>query len=107
MSFVALDLSLELVRTLAPLCTRLAQHDPKLVDQLRRAATSVALNLAEGAGRAGRDRKHLARVAYASAAEVAAALQVAVAWGYLGSADVVGALAQVDRVRAVTFGLAR
>ena len=107
MSFVALDLSLELVRTLAPLCARLARHDPKLVDQLRRAATSIANNVAEGAGRVGRDRRHLARVAYASAAEVAASLQVAVAWGYVTDSDIALALAKVDRVRTLTWGLAR
>ena len=107
MSFVALDLSLELVRTLAPLCKRLARHDPKLVDQVKRAATSIANNIAEGAGRVGRDRRHLARVAYASAAEVAASLRVAVAWGYIADDDIAPALAQLDRVRALTWGLAR
>ena len=71
MSFLALDNALDLIRTLAPLCRTLARHDPKLVDQVRRAATSIANNLAEGAARVGRDRRHLARVAYASAAEVA------------------------------------
>jgi four helix bundle protein len=107
MSFVALDLSLELVRTLAPLCARLARHDPKLVDQLRRAASSVSLNIAEGGGRVGRVRRNHMRMAYGSAAEVAAALQVAVAWGYVGGADIAGALAQVDRIRRLTWGLAR
>ena len=107
MSFVALDQSLELVRLLAPLCTRLARHDPKLVDQIRRAATSIANNVAEGGGRVGRDRRHLARIAYASAAEVSASLHVAVAWGHLPAADVAPTLAQIDRVRRLSYGLAR
>ena len=106
MSFLALDNALDLIRTLAPLCRTLARHDPKLVDQIRRAATSIANNLAEGQARVGRDRRHLARIAYASAAEVAASLQVAVAWGYVADGDVALALAKLDRVRALTWGLA-
>ena len=106
MSFLALDNALDLIRTLAPLCRTLARHDPKLVDQIRRAATSIANNLAEGQARVGRDRRHLARIAYASAAEVAASLKVAVAWGYLADDDIAFALAKLDRVRALTWGLA-
>ncbi len=106
MSFLALDHALDLIRTLAPLCRTLTRHDPKLDDQIRRAATSVANNLAEGQARVGRDRRHLARVAYASAAEVAASLRVAVAWGYVTDDDVAAALAKLDRVRALTWGLA-
>ena len=106
MSFLALDNALDLIRTLAPLCRTLARPDPRLVDQIRRAATSVANNLAEGKARVGRDRRHLARVAYASAAEVAASLQVAVAWGFVTDDDVAAALAKLDRVRALTWGLA-
>ena len=64
------------------------------------------MNLAEGQARVGRDRRHLARIAYASAAEVAASLQVAVAWGFVTDDDVAAALAKLDRVRALTWGLA-
>ena len=106
MSFLALDHSLELIRLLAPLCRALARHDPRLVDQIRRAATSVANNLAEGQARVGRDRRHLARVAYASAAEVAASLKVAVAWGFVADDDIAAALTKLDRVRSLTWGLA-
>ena len=106
MSFLALDNTLELIRLLAPLCRTLTRHDPKLVDQIRRAATSVANNLAEGQARVGRDRRHLARIAYASAAEVATSLRVAVAWGFVTDVDIGAALTKLDRVRALTWGLA-
>ena len=106
MSCLALDHALDLIRLIAPLCRTLTRHAPKLVDQIRRAATSIANNLAEGQARLGRDRRHLARIAYASAAEVAASLKVAVAWGYVDAVAVEPALAKLDRVRALTWGLA-
>ena len=40
-----------------------------VAEQLIRAAASVPANLAEGAGRTGRDRRHHWRIAYASALE--------------------------------------
>ena len=64
------------------------------------------MNLAEGSGRRGADRRHLYRIAYASAAEVATSLRVAVAWGYVADGDMALALAKLDRVRALTWGLA-
>ena len=98
MSFLALDHALDLIRLLAPLCRTLTRHDPKLVDQIRRAATSVANNLAEGQARIGRDRRHLARIAYASAAEVAVAL---------GLFDAPPAPVLTDRLGAVLYRLTR
>ena len=41
-----------------------------LENQVIRSASSVAVNVAEGAGRTGRDRIHYFRIAYASAKEV-------------------------------------
>ncbi len=43
MSFVTYDVSLELVSVLRPIVARLTGLDPKLADQVRRAASSVAL----------------------------------------------------------------
>jgi hypothetical protein len=45
MSFAAYDVSLELVRVLAPLVPAIKKHDRDLADQMRRAATSVVLNM--------------------------------------------------------------
>ena len=107
MSFVAYDLSLEYVRAVAPMLAALRSRDPALARQAQAAAASISLNLAEGSGRRGADRRHLYRIAYGSFREVrAASLQVAVAWGFVTDDDVAAALAKLDRVRALTWGLA-
>ena len=107
MPFVAYDLAVELVSLLKPLVAKLATHDADLARQLRTAATSAPLNLAEGRRRVGRDRPHLWRIAAGSIAEVRAALEVAIAWGYLEGAETDRAVALCDRLGAITWGLTR
>lgn len=107
MTFDAYERSLELLRALAPLLARLAVLDDNLACQARRAATSVALNVAEANRRTLRDRRNRFRIALGSAAEVASCLDVAVALAYLAAAEVAEALALVDRVRAMTYRLSR
>ncbi len=105
--FIALEVSIEAVRLLAPLVRRIATRDASLADQLRRAASSVPANLVEGRRRTGRDRTHHYRIAAGSAAEAATALRVAEAWGYLTAADYAAAWARLDRVLALTWPLVR
>jgi four helix bundle protein len=83
MAFVAYDLSIDLIRGLRGPLAKIRRHDADLTKQLSRAASSVALNLAEGSGRAGADRRHLYRIALGSLHEVRAALDVATAHGWL------------------------
>ena len=103
--FEALEVALELVVALRPVHEALVRRDRGLADQVRRAGSSVALNLAEGARRAGRDRVQFYRIAAGSAAEVQAALAVARAWGDLGPCPEAEAL--VDRVLAMLWRLTR
>ncbi len=105
MAFDVYDCSLSLLRNLVPLLERLTTLDAKLADQLRRAAQSVALNIAEANRRIGRDRCNRFRIALGSAAEVASCVDIAVALGY-GIGDHADADALVDRVRAMTYRLA-
>jgi len=102
MQLDALDIAHQVIRQVRALVAAIAACDPDLARQIRRAATSVPLNLSEGRQRAGKDRKHLWRVAAGSAAETAEALHVAVSWGYVDAAD---ALASLDRVRAMLWRL--
>ena len=103
----AQHLVLDLIRALRPLCEQIARQSPDLSDQLRRAATSVMLNLGEGVRRTGRDKKRAYRIAAAEAQEVKVALEVALAWGWLDEASVASLRALADRVGRVTYALAR
>ena len=107
MPFHAYDLSVELIALLRPVVAKIAAHDPDLARQMRRAATSAPLNLAEGRRRVGRDRLHLWRVAAGSVSEVRAGLDVAVAWGAVDRADASPAVALCDRLGAITWSLTR
>jgi four helix bundle protein len=105
MPFDALDVSLALAPSLKEPVRRLAQLDGDLARQIRRATNSVALNVAEGRRRVGRDRLHLWRIAAGSADEVVAALKAAVGWDHLTEADVAQALGLLDRVLAMLHKL--
>ena len=95
--------ALGLVSALRPTLEELVKSDRNLAYQLRRAASSVVLNIAEGNRRTGKDRVHFFRIAAGSAAEVRAALQVAQAWGSNGDAP--AAEAELDRVLAMLWRL--
>ena len=105
--FDALRLALALISLLRRILAKIAAKDPDLARQIRKAASSIPLNLAEGRERAGRDKVHHYRIAFGSAAEVAAALAVAENWGYVEAEDVVEALAAIDRIRAMCWRLTR
>jgi four helix bundle protein len=71
----------------ATTASRLRVTPASLRDQLERAAASVVLNVAEGAGRAaGADRSHFYAIARGSAFECAAVLDVLHARGVLAAA---------------------
>ena len=103
--FHAYETALGLVTNLRPIHDALRRQDRDLADQLRRAASSVVLNLAEGAGRRGQDRMHFYRIAAGSAREVRAALDVARAWGLVVPAPEIDAL--MDRLAAMLWKLTR
>ena len=63
MTFEAYDQSVRLIQLLRAPATRLRSRNPELHRQLRRAASAVSLNLAEGSGREGADRRHHFRIA--------------------------------------------
>ena len=107
MDFIALEVSLDVIRSLRVAAEPLRKSDPKLYDQIRRAASSVALNLAEGRRRRGADRRHFWRIAAGSADEVQTALRVSVAWGDLGVDAIKDTLAILDRLLGLLWGLTR
>ena len=103
--FHAYDAALSMVAALRPVLAQLAKGDRALADQVRRAASSVVLNLAEGNRRTGQDRVQFFKIAAGSAAEVRAALAVARAWGHIEAASVAEAEGELDRVLAMLWRL--
>ena len=104
-NFIAYKIALEATRRLGPNLTAIRRRDRDLDKQLRRAAQSVVLNLAEGNRRRGQDRVHLFRIAAGSAAEVQAGLDIAVAWGYLSEIQADPTRDQLDQLLAVCWRL--
>jgi four helix bundle protein len=73
---------LDLIRSLRGRLQELERHDYDLARQCRRALSSVALNLAEGAYSRGRNRGARFQTALGSLREVQACFEVAEALGY-------------------------
>jgi len=68
---------LETITILTPLAAQIARGDADLARQMRRAMTSVPLNVAEGFCSQGRNRKSRYYTAFGSAREVLACIEVA------------------------------
>jgi len=105
MGFHAYEVSLEMIGAVGPVIDRIARRDRDLADQMRRAASSVPLNIAEGSRRLGRDRLQCYRIAAGSADELRAALRVAQAWGYVEAPA--PSFELLDREVAMLWRLAR
>ena len=91
---------LEVLRELRPVMDQIQVHDRDLARQLRRAATSIALNCQEGSGCHGGTRRERYRNALGSARETGACLDAAMALGYVEEIDP-WLLDRLDKVRAV------
>ena len=77
------DFVIETIRLLAPVVGDIAKHDRDLADQMRRALSSVALNLSEGAGSQRGNRRLRFENACGSAKESRSAYEVAAAFEYV------------------------
>ncbi len=104
-AFIALEVSMSIIRALCPVMTALKARDKELADQLQRAVSSVPLNLAEGAKRNGRDQAHFYRIATGSAAEARVAIALAEAWGSLEGIDLDDLRSLLDRQAALLHRL--
>ena len=102
--FVALDVC----RDASRIAKQIEKHDSSLANQLRRCASSVPLNLREGSGSSGGNRRLRYHTALGSSGEVLACYDTAEAMGYIdpvGSEPrdrvdhVIGTLVNVLRLR--------
>jgi len=103
----ALQLVLEAIPQAHGVTVKIRRVDRGLSDQLRRAITSVALNLAEADGNRDGNRRLRLESAHGSANEAKAALQVAIAWRYVTREEVGSLLMAIDRVGAMTWSRLR
>lgn len=74
---------LQLIKDVAPIAEAIGRRDADLARQLRRALSSVPLNVSEGAAQRGARRNSHYSIALGSAREAFSALRTAAAWGYV------------------------
>jgi four helix bundle protein len=101
------DRARKVVRELVPLLHTIREHDKSLADQLKRAAQSVVLNIAEARGNDAGNARARFSTACGSAKEVRAALNVATDWGYIESRMAAHLDERLDEVCAMTWCLGR
>ncbi len=99
------EMSFQLIGALRPLLARIKKQDKSLAAQLSRAASSIALNVAESDYSDGGNKRARLFTAAGSANETRAALSVATEWGYLPAADASAAQALLDRIIAILWRL--
>ena len=97
------DLSLQALRAVGPIAVQIARHDPDLARQLRKASTSMHLNIAEGMDAEGRIRFARYGTALGSTNESIAAIDAADALLYVRRDEDV--LDKLHHVRATLLNL--
>ena len=103
--FAAHEIAMQLIAAVRPVVEAVLPRDKDLASQMRRAATSAALNTAEGGRRVGGDRHHAFRIASGEAAEALVAARIAVASGYAPETTLAPVVATEDRLQAVLYRL--
>jgi four helix bundle protein len=91
----------------AKLVTKIPKGHSGLVDQLRRAALSVPLNIAEGSGKFSKDAQRFYAIARGSALECAAILDALQAMAVLDEDALTKARDLLERVVSMLTGLIR
>src|SRR4051812_41283084 len=106
-TLIVADLSIQLIESLRPLMPRIKARDKNLEDQIRRAASSIALNIGEGEYSDPGNRRARYFTAAGSAGETLAAVRVAVAWGIVAKSEGDAAVALLKRIIAMLWKLTR
>jgi four helix bundle protein len=99
------EVALWILGEIARLIPLVQRRDPDLARQMKRASTSVVLNLAEGGHSRGGNQPARFQDAMASARETIGCLESCIALGYLKAEGLEKLLDQLDRVVATTWKL--
>ena len=102
-----LEQSVEVVALARPIVAGVQRRDRELASQLRRAFSSVCLNLGEGFGSSSGNARLRFETALGSLKEAQVGLRVAVAWGYVSQGAIAEVLACADCLGGRIFGLVR
>ena len=100
----------DVVATIAlaqPLVAAIQRKDRDLASQVRRAMSSIGLNVAEGFGTASGNARLRFETARGSLYEAQMGIRIAVAWGYLSEQQASDVLAALDDLAGRLYGLAR
>ena len=107
MPLIVHQLTIEAIEALRPLVARIQQRDRALAQQLRRAASSIALNIGEAEYSDPGNRRARYHSAAGSAGETRTAIEVARAWGYVSRKQSEEVLGRLDRIVAMLWSLSR
>jgi four helix bundle protein len=100
----------DIINTIAlarPLLAAIQRRDRDLASQVRRALSSIGLNVAEAFGTASGNARLRFETARGSLYESQAGLQIAVAWGYLDEQQASTVFEALDDLGGRLYGLAR
>ncbi len=96
---------LEVVKAVRPVIEEIERRDPDLARQMRRAVSSVALNVSEGMYSRGKNRGARYHTAMGSMRETLSCIEVGLALGYVRSVES-ALLGRIDHVLGTLFKLA-
>ena len=105
MALIVHDIAIQMIRSIKPLIERIEKKDRSLAKQIRDSASSVALNIGEGAKSRGGNETARFATAAGSASETRSALFVAEAWSYISDAARRPVDQELDRIGAMLWGL--
>jgi four helix bundle protein len=101
-----LDDIVKVVALVRPIAEAIGRRDRDLASQVRRAMSSVGLNIAEGFGTAAGNARLRFESARGSLYETQAGIRIAEAWGFVSSDETGVALEAIDVYARRLYGLA-
>lgn len=105
--YEVLEHVLSVVTLSRPLVAAIQRKDRDLASQVRRALSSVGLNIAEGFGTASGNARLRFEAARGSLYEAQAGIRLAIAWDYFTQEQAVPVLRAIDDLGGRVYGLSK